>query len=165
MALTGVLAACTGSAERREREQQAVRAEIAQAVSTATLAAALPATGLWTEAHLLDRLVRAGVAPRVVADAPVGPEWMRIRQVLFLAGGGEVHAWIYPDSAARRVVTDLLDADTGAPLGAVTPFASPMRFLVQNNLAVIITGGRETNQERIALALQAGLPMNVPDLR
>ncbi|MCL4212435.1 MAG: hypothetical protein KJZ74_00845 [Gemmatimonadales bacterium] len=151
--------ACSGGAERREREQQAVRAEMAEAETTATRAAALPATGLWSDAHLLDRLVRAGVAPRLVEDAPAGPAWMEMRQVVVLAGGGEVHAWIYPDSTARRRVTESLDPATGAPPGTVTPFAAPMRFLVQNNLAALVTGGRETNQERIVLALQAGLPV------
>ena len=151
--------ACTGGEAGRVREQQVARAEMAKAETVATRAAALPATGLWTEAHLLDRLLRAGVAPRVVEDAPPGPRWMRVRPVVFLAGGGTLHAWIYPDSAARRVVTDSLDADSGAPPGVVTPFAPPMRFIVQNNLAAVITGGTELNHERIALALQAGLPV------
>lgn len=144
---------------RREREQKVARQEMAAAETTATRAAALPATGLWTEAHLLDRLVHAGVAPRVVADAPEGPSWMRTRQVVFLAGGGTLHAWIYADSTARRAVTDGLDPQSAAPPGTVTPFAPPMLFVTQNNLAVVITGGLERNQERIALAVQAGLPV------
>lgn len=154
--------ACSGGEARREREQRVARAEMAQAETTATRAAALPATGLWSPEHLLDRLVRAGVAPRVVADAPAGPAWMRVKSVVFLAGGGTLHAWIYPDSVARRAVTDDLDALTGAPRGTVTPFAPPMRFLTQNNLAVVITGGAERNHERIALAIQAGLPVHPP---
>jgi hypothetical protein len=38
-----------------------------------------------------------------------------------------------------------------------------MRFIVHNNLAAVISGGTETNHERIALALTAGLPVNPPD--
>jgi len=63
---------------------------------------------------------------------------------------------------ARRAVTDSLDATTGAPVGASPPFAGPYVFVRQNNLAAMITGGSETNQDRIALALQAGLPAAKP---
>jgi len=152
-------AACTSGEERRAQEQTVALKEIAAAETTATLAASLPSTGLWTEAHLLDRLVHAGVAPRAVPDAPAGPKWMRTEPVVFLAGGGTLYAWIYPDSAARRAVTDALDPETGAPPGMVTPFDAPMRFVTQNNLAAVITGGLERNQERVMLALQAGLPV------
>ncbi len=151
------VAACGGEAAREERAQ-AERAAIAKAETTATQVAALPATGLWSAEHVLERLVRAGVAPRPLEGAGAGPEWMRVTPVVFAAGGGEVWAWVYADSTARRAVTDGLDPSTGAPAGRVAPFAAPMAFLVQNNLAAVVTGGSETNQERVALALQAGLP-------
>ncbi len=153
--------ACSGDTQRAA-EARTVRAEIARAESTATRVATLPATGLWTEAQVLERLVRAGVAPRVQEKAPSGPAWMRVRAAVFSAGGGEVYAWVYQDSTARRAVTDALDPSTGTPPGRVPPFASPMVFVVQNNLAAVVIGGSETNQERIALALQAGLPAAPP---
>ena len=156
-ALAG-LAACDG-AEREARQQQAIRSEIARAETAATATAAVPSTGLWTEAHLLERLVRAGVAPPAVADAPTGPEWMHKRPVAFLAGGGTVLAWIYRDSLERRAVTDSLDHATMAPPGRAIPFNEPIIFVVQNNLAAVIVGGSETNQDRISLALQGGLPV------
>lgn len=157
----GALAACRGEAAREEQAREE-RAEIARSESTAVRVAALPATGLWSKEHVLERLVRAGVAPREVPDAPAGPDWMRVKPVVFAAGGGEVHAWIYADSTARRAVTDGLDPETAAPPGAVPPFAAPMVFVRQANLAAVITGGSVTNQERIALALQAGLPAPAP---
>lgn len=148
-----------GGEERAAREQAAVRQELARSETTATRAAAIPSTGLWTEEHLLERLVRAGVAPRPVDDVPDGPDWMGRRPLVFHAGGGTLHAWIYPDSLARRAATANLDPGTAAPPGRVSPFEAPMVFVVQNNLAAVITGGSERNQERIALALQAGLPV------
>lgn len=154
-------AACGGEA-RREEAQRVARTEIARAESTATRVAALPATGLWSAEHVLERLVRAGVAPRPAEGAGPGPAWMKVAPVVYAAGGGEVWAWIYPDSAARRAVTDGLDPATAAPPGTVAPFAAPMVFVRQNNLAAVITGGSETNQERVALALQAGLPAAPP---
>lgn len=152
---------CDGEAAEAERART-TRAGMAQAESTAVRVASLPATGLWSKEHLLERLVRAGVAPREVADAPVGPTWMGSRALVIAAGGGEVYAWIFADSVARRAVTDSLDATTGAPAGAPPPFAGPFVFVRQNNMAAMITGGSETNQDRIALALQAGLPAAKP---
>ena len=160
LALSG-LVACGGDSKRAV-EAQATRTAIEMAESTATRVAAQPATGLWSAATVLERLVRAGVAPRPIEDAPAGPDWMRVRPAVFAAGGGEVHAWVYRDSTARRAATDALDPATGAPPGRVPPFASPMIFVMQNNLAAIISGGSETNQERIALALQGGLPAAPP---
>ena len=164
LTVTLLASACNGEAKRAE-ETQAVRAGIASAETTATRVAAMPRTGLWTSAQVLERLVRAGVAPRAVEGAPTGPDWMRMRPAVFAAGGGEVYAWIYKDSTARRAGPDALDPYTGAPAGRVPPFARPMVFLVQNNLAAVITGGSETNQERVALALQAGLPVMPPPER
>jgi hypothetical protein len=156
-----LLAACGGEAARVE-QAKAERAGIAKSESTAVRVAALPATGLWSKEHVLERLVRAGVAPREIADAPAGPVWMRAPVVVFAAGGGEVHVWIYADSMARKAVTAGLDAATGTPTGTVSPFAAPMVFVTQNNMAAVVTGGSETNQERVALALQAGLPAARP---
>lgn len=82
--------------------------------------------------------------------------------MVILAGGGEVRAWIFKDSTARRAVTDGLDAETGTPPGVTVPYAAPMRFVIQNNLAAVVTGGTVVNQERIALALEAGLPVTGP---
>jgi hypothetical protein len=151
-----VSAACGGE-DRAVREQQVARQQLAVSESTARRTAATPSSGLWTDAHLLERLVRSGVAPRAGDSTTTGQEWMGRRPIVLLAGGSTLYAWIYADSLARRAVTDSLDAMTAAPRGRVAPFAAPMTFVLQNNLAAVVTGGSERNQERIALALQAGL--------
>jgi hypothetical protein len=125
-------------------------------------AAAAPSTGLWTEEQLVERLVRAGVAPRAVADAPDGPDWMRSRRLYFRAGGGELPVWIDADSVASAAVTAQLASTTATPSGRAVPYEAPLTFVVQNNLAAVITGGDGRNHERIMLALQAGLPVRAP---
>jgi hypothetical protein len=157
---TMVVGACGDPAAREEAARAAERSGMEAAQATATQAAALPATGLWTEAHLMDRLVRAGVAPRERDGAVPPTPWMPMAPVALLAGGGEVFVWIFADSTARRAATDAIDPMSAAPRGTVSPFPPPVLFVTQNNLAAAIVGGRESNQERIALALQAGLPVN-----
>ncbi len=153
--------ACGGEERAAERRTADVAARDA-AVDAGRRAAAAPATGLWSEEHVLDRLVRAGVAPRRQPEAPAGAEWMGREPILILAGGGEVRVWIYADSTARAKVTATLDPATGTPRGETVPYPSPMRFITQNNLAAVVHGGTVTNQERIALALEAGLPVSSP---
>lgn len=163
--LVGTLAACGAESaeDSRAAERAAERAALAAAQATAALAAAqaaaLPATGLWSEAHVMDRLSRAGVLPRAREGAPPAAPWMDRAPLALTAGGGEVYVWIYADSTARRVVTERLDPATGVPAGTTSPFAPPMLFVTNNNLAAIISGGTEQNIERIMLALQAGLPV------
>ncbi len=156
VALVGV----TGCGGDSAVEQQAAeRTAIAAGQATASQAAALPATGLWSEAHLMDRLSRTGVLPRAREGTPPATPWMNRAPIALAAGGGEVYVWIYADSTARRAVTDRLDPETGVPPGTTSPFAPPMVFVTNNNLAAIITGGTDSNIERIMLALQAGLPV------
>lgn len=152
------LTACGDPEAKAAAEQAAVRQSMAAAETTAKQAAALPNTGLWSEAHLMDRLLRAGVAPRVNESARIEAPWMQTKTIALLAGGGEVYAWIYPDSVARRAITDKLDSLSAVPAGVVSPFSPPMVFVTNNNIAVVVAGGRVTNQERILLAIQAGLP-------
>jgi len=159
-ALVLALAACESAADKEARAQQEARASMAEATATADRAAATPSTGLWTPEHLVERLVRAGVAPRRVEDAPAGPEWMGAARHAFLAGGGELHAWIYADSSARRVISATLDTATATPAGRAIPYELPITLVVQNNLIAVISGGNARNHERIALALQAGLPVS-----
>lgn len=151
--------ACGDPKAREAAEQQVARQEMAVAETTARRAAALPSDGRWTEAHLMDRLLRAGVAPRANPDPAPDAPWMQGEPLRLLAGGGTLYAWIYPDSAARHRVSDGLDSTTAAPPGRVTPFAPPMLMVTNNNLLVVITGGRLANHERIALAIEAGLPV------
>jgi hypothetical protein len=156
-----VLSGLTGcGGESAEEKRGAERAAIAAGQATAAQAAALPATGLWSEAHLMDRLSRAGVLPRTREGSPPAAPWMNLAPIALTAGGGEVYVWIYPDSTARRAATDALDPETAAPRGTTSPFAPPMMFVTNNNLAAVISGGTEQNIERIMLALQAGLPVD-----
>jgi hypothetical protein len=155
----GILASACGDPEAKAAaEQAAVRQSMAVAETTARQAAALPNTGLWSEAHLMDRLLRTGVAPRANDAARIDAPWMQTKTIALLAGGGELYAWIYPDSVARRAVTEKLDSLSAVPAGTVSPFPPPMVFVTNNNIAVVIAGGRVTNHERIVLAIQAGLP-------
>lgn len=151
---------CESSQEREVRERAAARAGADAAADIAATAATIPSTGLWDEPHLLDRLLRSGVAPRAIENPPKLAPWMEVEPIALHAGGGRVYVWIYPDSTARRAVTDGLNPDTGTPAGETVPYSIPMVFVTQNNLAAAIFEGSVVNHERIMLALEAGLPVS-----
>lgn len=69
-----------------------------------------------------------------------------------------VHAYLNADSAARRPATGGLDSLHLAPKGVASPYPFPRLLIVQNNLAAVLIGGSERQQERVSLALTAGLP-------
>lgn len=136
-------------------EQTAMAAEAA----VARAAAALPSTGKWDEAHLAQRLVNSGLAPQALAGLKSAPYWgVPLRG--WRLGYDTLYAYIYPDSFARRRVTDVLDTLTLAPRGSKGSFGVIKLLVTQNNLAAVLVGGTERQQQRVALALRAGLPVS-----
>ena len=154
-----VLAACTSQAEKKVREANvargAIAAESATAASAAT-AASGPANGRWDEVHLVERLVRSGLAPQAAPSEKDEAYWDS-PLLAYRLGKATLYAHIYPDSIARRRITNGLDSLSAAPNGVASPYAMPHVFLVQNNLAAVLVGGSDRQQDRVSLALTAGL--------
>jgi hypothetical protein len=160
-ALVAVLAACTSTAEKQARADQAARVAIAAESSTAARAASIPSTGKWDEPHLVERLVRAGLAPRAKRDEK-GEAYWKVPVLAYQVGPALLYAYVYRDSLARRAVVATLDTVTAAPRGAVGPYPLRHVLITQNNLAAVLVGGSDTEQERVTLALEAGLPPASP---
>jgi hypothetical protein len=154
-----VLAACTSQAEKQARVERAARAGIAAESSVAAAAAATPSTGKWDEPHLVERLVSAGLAPRAMHDQK-GEDYWKVPVLAYQLGRNTLHVYLYADSLARRAVTATLDTVTASPPGRSGVYALPHILIVQNNLAAVLVGGSETQQERVRLALEAGLPVS-----
>jgi len=152
-----VLAGCASPAEKKERDATAARSAVATESAKAVVAAGLPATGKWDEAHLVERLVQSGLAPQAV-PAEKSPRFWGVPVHAYRLGAATLYAFLYADSSARRRVTDALDSLSLAPRGSASPYPLPHLLIVQNNLAAVLVGGNERQQERVLLALTAGLP-------
>ena len=157
VAFTLVIAACTSSADKAARVEQAARTAISAESTTAAAAAALPPTGKWDQPHLVERLVRAGLAPQALHDQKAEPFW-KVPLVAYQLGPSMLHVYLYPDSLARRAVTSTLDTLLAAPPGSAGVYPLRHILIVQNNLAAVMVGGTDTQQERVRLAIEAGLP-------
>lgn len=154
-----LLASCTSAAEKRERDAAAARTAIAAESAKAAVAASEPATGKWDDGHLVERLVRSGLAPRALPRER-GERYWGVPVLAYRVGSATLYAYVYADSTARRRVTDGLDSLAAAPKGTPSPYAAPHLLIVQNNLAAVLVGGSERQQERVSLALVAGLPVS-----
>jgi hypothetical protein len=152
-----VVSACSPSTEKPARVEQAARAAIAAESSVAAAAAVTPSTGKWDEPHLVERLVNAGLAPRAMHDQK-GEDYWKVPVLAYQLGRNTLHVYLYADSLARRAVTAALDTLTAAPRGRSDVYPPRHILIVQNNLAAVMVGGTDTQQERVRLALEAGLP-------
>jgi hypothetical protein len=153
------LAACTSAAEKKQREAKVARTAISAESAKAAVAASEPATGKWDEAHLVERLVRSGLAPQALPSEK-GERYWGVPLLAYRVGSATLHAYIYSDSTARRRVTDGLDTLTAAPKGAASPYPPRHIMVVQNNLAAVLVGGSDRQQDRVSLALGAGLAVS-----
>jgi hypothetical protein len=152
------LAGCTSPDERRAQRASVERTAVSAESVKAAVARSLPATGLWDEPHLVERLVSAGLAPQAVTGAR-GEEYWRVPVLSYHVGSATLYAYVYADSVARRRVTDGLDTLTLAPKGLASPYPLPRIPIFNNNLAAVLVGGSERQQERVSNALLAGLPV------
>jgi hypothetical protein len=157
LAISVFLVACESAADKQAKAEAKARTEISAESSKAAVAASLPLTGKWDEPHLVERLVRAGLAPRALRDAKPQDYW-KVPLLAYQVGPSELHVYLYSDSSARKAVTSTLDTLMAAPPGRAGAYALNHIMIVQNNLAAVMVGGTETQQERVRLAIEAGLP-------
>lgn len=155
--ITVLLVACESAADRQARVEKAARASIAAESTVAEAAASMPSTGKWDEPHLVERLVRAGLAPQA-RPAEKAEKYWGVPLHAYQVGVAMLHVYLYSDSAARKAVVATLDTLQAAPRGTSGVYPVPHILIVQNNLAAVLVGGSETQQERVRLALEAGLP-------
>lgn len=157
-----VLAACDSPEQQKAKAQAKARTAVSAESAKASAARTAPATGRWDDAHLVDRLVRAGLAPQAVKDAAPPPYWAAPVAVAYTVGQATLYAYIYPDSTSRKRATAALDTVSLAPKGTASPYAVPRVLIEQNNLAAVLVGGSDRQQERVQLAITAGLPVAAP---
>ncbi|HXD24217.1 MAG TPA: hypothetical protein VN613_12725, partial [Gemmatimonadaceae bacterium] len=144
-------------ADKQARVEKAARTAISAESTVAAAAASLPSTGKWDEPHLVERLVRAGLAPQA-RPAEKAEKFWKAPLLAYQVGPAMLHVYLYPDSVARRAIVATLDTLQIAPKGTAAVYPVPHNLIVQNNLAAVLVGGNETQQERVRLALEAGLP-------
>ena len=155
-----LLVACGDPEAEKAKATAVARSAIDATTAQAATAAATPVTsGLWDEPHLVERLVRAGLAPQALPGEK-GERGFRVAGIVYQVGDSRLTVYIYQDSVARRAVTAALDTTAIGPMPIQGQPSVLHQLIVQNNLAAVLIGGSERQQERVSLALSAGLPVS-----
>lgn len=125
--------------------------------ATDIVAPPCPATGLWSECTLVERLEQAGLV--LTPDQKPATEEPLQRQGLgFAARNATMEAYFYPSQTDReRDQRRLSPGDYLREDQAPGPVHKPT-IVVSNNLLVILDTQRERQRERITLAITAGPP-------
>jgi len=166
IATLGLLAACGGGEKGQPRGAsadapgQSGSATRVDANATASGGKApCPATGLWTDCAVFDRLDHAGLAPRrdsaagVVRQPPLGTSGTRL-----LLGGAQLDVFIYEDAAARERDEARLDRSKFIEATNEPTLRGEATLIRNANLLAILRSRNDHQRERVSDALTAGPP-------
>jgi hypothetical protein len=157
-----VWAACGGNAGD-ERAGDAARAGPRTlgthdtSVARASAAPACPPTNAWQLCSVVERLERAGLAPRQeagrVLESPLSASG-----VAFRVGRSELRVFLYADRASRE--RDQAKLAKGKYVGATEPLSIDVEptLIVSENLLAILRSRNDHQRERVYDALTAGPP-------
>jgi hypothetical protein len=159
-AVAGATAACSGASGDRSREQTAVtdaRTTASGSAAGANARPACPATGAWQLCSVVERLDRAGLAPRQepgnVLEAPLTAPGVAI-----LLGRSELRVFLYADRAARERDQAKLDPAKYAPASEAISMQAEPTLIASENLLAILRSRSDHQRERVSDALTAGPP-------
>jgi hypothetical protein len=118
-------------------------------------------TGLWGPCTILERLDRAGLAPRVSPGMVREPPLERSGHLIRL-GGAELKVFVYDDSMARRHDEERLDRKRYIEATQDPTLRNEATLIRSANLLAILNSRSDTQRERVALAITAGPPQSRP---
>jgi hypothetical protein len=153
-------AACGGASDERalpSASTKGVGAIGTTAPRSATTKSPCPPTGAWQLCTVVERLERAGLAPRQqrgsVRETPLSSTGVAI-----LLGKSELRVFLYADHAARE--RDQANLDRAKYVEASVPLSMQVEptLIVSENLLAILRSRSDHQRERVSDALTAGPP-------
>lgn len=110
----------------------------------------------WRACSVLDRLERAGLAPQ--ERGIVRQPFFTVEGRVYVLGDAELQTFIFPDPAAAATQTAALDSVRVSPPTMSIAWRRKPTLIRSANLVAILLSDDERQTERVALALEAGLP-------
>jgi hypothetical protein len=161
-AALAVLAAAVRSCKRGERAIDANGSDtskVAAAPSAAAVAgpADCPGTGAWALCSVMQRLDRAGLAPRL-DSAPADEAPLAQRGSLIHVGASDLEIYLFRDPDARHTAEKMLDGAKYVAYDAPLTIKQEPTLIRSANLIAILHSRNDHQRERVADALTAGPP-------
>src|SRR3989338_8358801 len=145
--LAMLLVACGRGAEREPAVNDRASVVAAELVPSG-VQGGCPATGSWSRCAVLDRLDRAGLAPRddtvAVNEPPLAATGFQLR-----VGRAELELYVYPDVAARERELRLLYRAKYAAFYAPVTMQSMPTLIYSANLIAILHSRNDHLRERV----------------
>lgn len=116
-----------------------------------------PATGLWAECSVVERLEQAGLVMEK-DQQPAIEKPLERQGSAFSVRSATLEVFIYPDRAARERDQARLDSDGYLAADQDPEPVHKPTLVTSENLLVVLDTHRERQRERITLALTAGPP-------
>lgn len=161
-----LLAACgcggNGAASDSAAAAEAsVRVAENAAAGRAAAAEACPATGLWSQCAIVQRLERAGLAPRL-DSAPVRQPPLTATGFGVTLNRGQLEVYLYPDSASRERAQASLDRTRYVDYTASLTMQNQSTLIGSGNALAILRSHNDHLRERVGDVLTAGAPAGSP---
>jgi hypothetical protein len=117
-----------------------------------------PATGLWAQCSVIERLDRSGLVPRVDSAARVEEAPLSASGILVRVGRSEMELYFYPTAAAREADAARLDTTRYVAYGTGVPIQTTPTLIQSANLIAILHSRNDHQRERVGDAITAGPP-------
>jgi hypothetical protein len=158
-AAVAAMSACAGNPGEERAQGQATASDTHAVGSSGPVSAkpVCPATGQWQLCSVIERLDRAGLAPRQkpgrVLEAPLSSPGIAI-----LLGKSELRIFLYADRAARERDQAKLDATKYMAASQPLSMQAEPTLIVSENMLAILRSRSDQQRERVSDALTAGPP-------
>lgn len=153
--------ACGRDAAREATRDTLPTASRAGADTTASTTAArpkCPATGQWSQCAIIERLDRAGLAPRLDSSAvathpPLAPTGFVVRM-----SRGDAEVYLYDDEGGRKRDEAKLDRSRFLEYGEPVSMQTVPTLISSGNVLIILNSRNDHQRERVGDAITAGPP-------
>ncbi len=158
----GVCVAMLACGRGKQHGSAGAGASPAGAVGAPNVAAAAPkgrcpATGMWAQCSILDRLDHSGLAPRLDSATVDEPPLTRKGRLVRL-GSAELELFLYPDSVSRKADEARLDRKKFIDASQEPSLAGERTLIRSANLLAILSSRNDHQRERVSDAITAGPP-------
>lgn len=123
---------------------------------------ACPATGLWSQCAVIERLDRSGLAPRVDSSVTATEPPLTASGLLVRVGRAELEVYLYEDVAARERDAARLDTSRYVAYTAAPTMAQQPTLITSANVVAILHSMNSHQRERVGDAITAGPPSKIP---
>jgi hypothetical protein len=157
VAVAAVSAACGGNTSEEYGQPQAAAIDTRAVGATARAKPPCPATGAWQLCSVVERLERAGLAPRQ-QPGPVREAPLTAPGVAMQLGRSELRVFLYADRAARERDQAKLDSTKYVEASEPLSMQAEPTLIASENLLAILRSRSDHQRERVSDAITAGPP-------